>query len=667
MSARLSALRFSPWPGLVGLGLIIWGQWRWFKTMPEFWAGAVPVLLGLMLVVLSLRPQEIAPEQSALIASVERRRLVWGWRLPFALAGVALSLYTGWRAVSEQGTVWDFLLMWGIAIWLTIYGLVPHEDAVAWWKSLRRNWREERTTWLVVGGISFVGTLLRVAGLGTSPYIQAGDEAAFAIEAVDIKDRLHWITSPFKYGIWHHPLVYMVMIGAAVEVFGQTVAASRLPSAILGSLTVPAVYFMGRRMFDRRIGLVAAIFMAAYPLHVHFSRTGINQVGDPLFTALTFGFLTRTLRDGDRMEAALAGLSLGLSQYFYSAARIVPFLIVGYVGFFALRHWRNLWERAGALLITLIVAGVVVFPNLYAVYRDVRPISPRLHEVGIWETGNVQAAAQEHRLTEYWTTQVNRSFMAYVQIPDESGFYGPYNPILGWYAGVPFLIGLIIILCCWRDPRYVILGIWVAATSILGGVLLVDPPHYPRFVSVAPGLAVIVALGMVWIGQTGARLLSALRLLRERQWISYAQKSLPILFVLVLGVADQRTYIVDYLPKKLVYGEPTVQLNEVADILNSFDDRYTVLYLSSPSLDMSATGLIRYQAPDHVGTEYKGEVEQLPTILPRPGAYAFVVAPEREEEIGLLVFQLPGGDLREYQNQRSGKPLVYVYFVDVPE
>src|SRR5690606_914795 len=153
---------------------------------------------------------------------------------------------------------------------------------------------------------------------------------------------LDWVTNPFKYGVWHHPLLYHTMVAVAIEALGQTVAASRIVSALLGALTVPAVYLMGRRMIDPRVGLTAAIFLVGFPFHVQFSRTGMNMVGDPLFAALMFAFLTRALRDNDAMEAALAGLALGLSQYFYFAAKLVPLLVVAYVGLVALGGWRRL-------------------------------------------------------------------------------------------------------------------------------------------------------------------------------------------------------------------------------------------------------------------------------------------------------------------------------------
>jgi len=633
---------------LAAVGLITLGQAAWFSAEKTFLPGAFLVGYGMFLAILSKPLHSHRPlwDQESISEPYNR------WRLALVLPGVIVCLYTGWHAVERHTNVRLYLVLWIVGTWLVLVALVPRRERARWWRGVIGSVRQEWRIWLLVTIIFLCGLVLRTFYLDTSPYIQAGDEAAFAMEAVNIRDFCHWQVNPFEYGIWHHPRVFHVLLAAVISLFGQTLFAARFLSALLGSLTVPAVYLMARRMFDHRVALVAAVFMAAYPLHVHFSRTGINQAGDPLFAALTFAFLTQALRSGDRMEAALAGWSMGLSQYFYSAARLVPFLMLAYAGLYLLTDWRMVWKRALPLIITAIMAGIVVFPNLYAVYRDKdRSISPRLNEVSIWATGNVEAAAHENRLPEYWQNQVYRSLMAYIQISDRSGFYGNYGSVLGWFAGVPFLAGLVWCVGCFRDPRYVILGLWVGATALLGGVLLVDPPHYPRYISVTPGLAVLVGLGCVWFAER----------LSKRHVLKLA-----VLLVLALAVADQITYITDYLPRKLVYGEPTLQLNEVADILETFDGRYRVYYFSDLELDMGGNDILRYRVPNARGMDFEWPVNESRLLLPTRGPHAFLIAPLRFQDVIVdLINTFPGGDVKLYDNPRSNLPLVYIYFVNI--
>lgn len=652
----------STWARLSGVALIALGQWLWFEHQESAAPGLWAVMPGIALVIAATRQDEFEAERRPQLAGDAEPGPRLTWKLPFAGVGLALVVYTGWRALAETNTVWDLLLLWGCALWLTVYGLVPTEAARRWRQAIGHSLREETSTWLAVGGLFVLGLVVRVAWLETQPYIMAGDDAAFAIQSVNLKDTLYWVTNPFKYGVWHHPLLYHTMVAAAIDLLGQTVAASRIVSALLGALTVPTIYLMGRRMIDHRVGLVAAIFLVGFPFHVQFSRTGMNMVGDPLFAALAFAFLAHALRDNDAMEAALGGLALGLSQYFYFAAKLVPLLVVAYVGMACLRDWRRMRARTGVLAITAIVAGAVVFPNLYSVYMDKeRPISPRLAQVSVWETGAAKTARQHGQVVEFWGNQIRRGLMAFVQVLDESDVYGKSNPVLGWFGGVPFIAGLALAVRRWRDPRFTILALWVLGTGLMGGALLIDPPHYPRYVSATPALALLVGMGLVSIGGAIRAALAHVPGAAGRltwRWVTVG-------LALALVTAELGAYVFDNLPRKLIYGETTVQLNEVADILDTFEGRYQVWTFSSLYLDLRGTDLLDYLSPENAGQEFPGEIARWREVIePASGAQAFVIAPNRFEEVGEdLVTALPGGEMRRYNNRRTGDSLVYVYFV----
>ena len=48
-----------------------------------------------------------------------------------------------------------------------------------------------------------------------------------------------------------------------MKAFGDGELAVRIPSIIAGTLAIPALYLLGRELYDRRTGLVAAAFGAA--------------------------------------------------------------------------------------------------------------------------------------------------------------------------------------------------------------------------------------------------------------------------------------------------------------------------------------------------------------------------------------------------------------------
>ncbi|GEM_PF-6431856 len=662
------AVRALPWTMLLGISLLVCAQWLWTEHKNTVYPGGMFALGGLLLLVLAARqPTPVLVHSSPMPDSP--RALRWTRRQALISAlGVAVCLYTGVRAVEEDLLVWQILGLWVLGIGLVIAGLVSAEDWQRWKQRLADSWRKERRTWLAIGGLLLIALAIRIISLETVPYIMSGDDAQFAEEAVHLKDDRGWAYNPFRMGFWHHPRIVHTLIAVSIHLLGQTVAASRLPWAVLGALTVPVTYLLGRRLFDARVGWCAALLLTTLPVHVFFSRISMDMVGDTLFLALAVGLTVGALHHNDRVEAALAGVCLGLTQYFYFAGRIAPFIVAGTLALYALYDWRRWWQRRGAMLVLIVMTAVVVFPGLYAAIERGRGFNPRLEHVGIWQTGDLQRAVDRGELKDYLIYQLQHSLLAYVQFEDESDVFGRYGPLLSWYTGVPFLVGLAVLFSRWREPRSGTLIGWIIGTALLGGAMLVDPPHFPRYINALPTAAVIAAVGLTWVAErligSVARWRGAPHAAHLRGWRFVA----PVGLALALAVANQLVFSYGYLPKtpKILYGERTRQLNDVVTILDSFEGRYAVWRFSSLELDMDSTSLLRYLTPENAGEEYEEELYAWREVL-QPGPTAFVIAPQRLEEVlSPLAVYFPAGTLQEYRNPRDGSPLIYIYLVDIP-
>ena len=85
------------------------------------------------------------------------------------------------------------------------------------------------------------------------------------------------LTSGDLAGVWHdivigRPPLYPLLAWAWEQALGSGDVAIRSFSAVLGVLTVPAVFLAGRRLFDARVGLIAAVLCAASPFQVYYSQ-----------------------------------------------------------------------------------------------------------------------------------------------------------------------------------------------------------------------------------------------------------------------------------------------------------------------------------------------------------------------------------------------------------
>ena len=127
---------------------------------------------------------------------------------------------------------------------------------------------------LSVGGLTLLGFALRLAWvfytdtipLGGDPhwYYVVGINIAQGAGFVASRNELWEIPGPgAPTAFW--PPGYPFALGALFKVFGVGISTAQVLNAVLGALTIPFVFALGRRIFDVRAGLVAAGLFAIFP------------------------------------------------------------------------------------------------------------------------------------------------------------------------------------------------------------------------------------------------------------------------------------------------------------------------------------------------------------------------------------------------------------------
>ena len=111
--------------------------------------------------------------------------------------------------------------------------------------------------------------------------------AAFAVRAASLDAQSMWrdevdavrfstgpwaeILSSFARPGWNGPFYFLLLRGW-IALAGPSEYATRFFSLAFGVLGVPLVYALGRRLFDRQVGLLAALLMAASPYLTWYSQ-----------------------------------------------------------------------------------------------------------------------------------------------------------------------------------------------------------------------------------------------------------------------------------------------------------------------------------------------------------------------------------------------------------
>jgi 4-amino-4-deoxy-L-arabinose transferase-like glycosyltransferase len=88
---------------------------------------------------------------------------------------------------------------------------------------------------------------------------------------------------------------------------------ARLTAAVLGTIAVGLVYLTGARLFDRRVGLLAAAVMAVAFLPVFYGKLALNDVPALAPIVLSLWGTAGILRRGWALDHLIAGVGLGLA------------------------------------------------------------------------------------------------------------------------------------------------------------------------------------------------------------------------------------------------------------------------------------------------------------------------------------------------------------------
>ncbi|MBF0410230.1 MAG: glycosyltransferase family 39 protein [Candidatus Riflebacteria bacterium] len=83
------------------------------------------------------------------------------------------------------------------------------------------------------------------------------------------------LTASKEYGEWHPPL-YFLVTALWTKLFGFSEFSLRFPSLISGVLSVFLIFLLGRKLFDVKTGLFAALILTLSPFHIKYSQEARN-------------------------------------------------------------------------------------------------------------------------------------------------------------------------------------------------------------------------------------------------------------------------------------------------------------------------------------------------------------------------------------------------------
>lgn len=582
-------------------------------------------------------------------------RLHWRW----VLTGIALPL-AAWTLHTLARQPLSFTGSGPVLPWLASSALLvsawlqwPDGGRVLAW------FRRHRGEVVAVALVTLAGLGLRLWQLGDGPLALSGDEGSVGLE-------LHRILrgemrNPFTLGFGPFPTLSFFVEVIPGRLFGLRAWSLRLPNALLSALAVPALYVLARQFFDRRVAVAAALLLAGYQVHLHYSRVAIHVAVDTFFFTATLALLVYGLRRrSGPFPFMLAGLLAGADQYVYTGSRLLPLLIVAFLAYLVVVAPRWLDGQQTNLLVLALTFLVVAGPILLVALQHPDEYNARINQVGIVQSGWL---AQEREIRHQGTLpilwdQFRRALFGFSFYQDQTVSYGPGGPLANAPMAILLYLGLGVSLLRWRQPGYALLSLWFWAALIGGGVLTVSPPTSNRLVALTPAVALLVAVAL----SESARLLAvALDVQRPRRWALAA----TVVVAVALALLDARFYFQKYLPSNRFGGGQALIATQLGSELASWSPA-PHLYFFGPPRMWSGFSTLVFLAPEVPRDDV---VEPLLSATPldqivRPDRDAlFVFLPERVNEMAFVSQRYPGGEQREVYSPDGREVTYYWYFV----
>ena len=142
-----------------------------------------------------------------------------------------------------------------------------------------------------------------------------------------------------KYWLWEtNPPLLLLTLKIWFKIFPATEFFTRLPSLIAGVGTVYLTYLLGNKLFNKKIGLLAAFYLAINPFHIFWSVTARAYAALMLFSVWSAWYFYRLYFSEENTPAIRR-----------SAAVVNFFLIFS--------HLSSLFLLAGQFLILIVTKG----------------------------------------------------------------------------------------------------------------------------------------------------------------------------------------------------------------------------------------------------------------------------------------------------------------------
>jgi 4-amino-4-deoxy-L-arabinose transferase-like glycosyltransferase len=463
------------------------------------------------------------------------------------------------------------------------------------------------------------------------------------------------------------PALWFWCVAVFLKLGGTLLAMLRLPAALFGAATVISLYALLRGTWGRYAAIAGSTIMAFSVSNVHYSRLALNNIVTQFFWATCFFFLLRALRSRRPSDWALAGLSAGLSEYFYYGTRLLPFILAMFMVFLLALHWKHARQYTGGFLLLAGSYFVGFGPLLLHFIRNPNLYLGRGASLLIWSPHIPISFTDFHRAWKTIWPVLSENLLGISTHTSQDIIF--YEPLLIPAESALLVLGVALLLWHWRHPAAFLILASGLGVLLVGGTLVAYPNSVPPLMNhwtpAFPAFYVALAVPVgAWITAGQSELEPRLR------WILPVTVAIALLVLCWCNLHFYfRHYYADpeslkskaYRSAQRNYEVQTAQSRYSASLGTNYEV-FTVGQSSWPYDPVTTRYLVREQK----WTLLTNPATELASIIRDDKGVAFLFFPGNEQYQQTTHELFPGGKDGEVTSRR-GKHLFYTYVLTPPE
>jgi 4-amino-4-deoxy-L-arabinose transferase-like glycosyltransferase len=179
---------------------------------------------------------------------------------------------------------------------------------------------------------------------------------------------LSYIWQNYAKDMWirQHPPLIFLLNGLSMVIFGVGLRVIRWVTVCFSLGTLAVTYLLGRTLYNRAIGIIAAIFLMTFPLFIRVGTAGMLDVQVAFFFSLAVLLAVLMVRKPSYKLAVALGLTLGLGMLTKYLMMIIIVLLMLLVLAALVRHDKTAPDRIARIkqilppfLVAALISGAI--------------------------------------------------------------------------------------------------------------------------------------------------------------------------------------------------------------------------------------------------------------------------------------------------------------------